>query len=53
MFGDDIETRARTLTYDASNPAEVLRGAMTYGLPGKRGIARVGAVASILVASLG
>jgi HD-GYP domain-containing protein (c-di-GMP phosphodiesterase class II) len=48
MFGDDIETRARTLTYDASNPAEVLRDAVTFGLPGKRGIARIGAVVSIL-----
>ena len=48
MFGDDIETRARTLTYDPSNPAEVLRDAVTFGLPGKKGIARLGAVASIL-----
>ena len=48
MFGDDIETRARTLTYDASNPAEVLRDAVTFGLPDKKGIARVGAVVSIL-----
>jgi len=36
MFGDDIETRARTLTYDASNPAEVLRDAVTFGLSGKK-----------------
>ena len=48
MFGDDIQTRARTLTYDASNPAEVLRDAVTFGLPGRRGIARIGAVAAIL-----
>jgi len=48
MFDDDIETRARTLTYDASNPAEVFRDAVTYGLPGKKGVARVGAVVSIL-----
>src|SRR5436305_7114861 len=48
MFDDDIETRARTLTYDASNPAEVLRDAVTYGQPGKKGMARVGAVVSIL-----
>ena len=48
MFGDDIETRARTLIYDASNPAEVLRDAVTFGLPDKKGIARVGAVVSIL-----
>ena len=43
-----IETRARTLVYDASNPAEVLRDAVTYGQPGKKGMARVGAVVSIL-----
>jgi hypothetical protein len=48
MFGDDIQTRARTLTYDASNPAEVLRDAVTFGLPGRKGIARIGAVAAIL-----
>jgi hypothetical protein len=48
MFGDDVETRARTLTYDASNPAEVLLDAVTFGLPGKKGFARLGAVASIL-----
>jgi HD-GYP domain-containing protein (c-di-GMP phosphodiesterase class II) len=48
MFGDDIQTRARTLAYDASNPTEVLRDAITFGLPGKRGIARIGAVVSIL-----
>jgi HD-GYP domain-containing protein (c-di-GMP phosphodiesterase class II) len=48
MFGDDIGTRARTLTYDASHPAEVLRDALTFGLPGQQGIARIGAVASIL-----
>jgi HD-GYP domain-containing protein (c-di-GMP phosphodiesterase class II) len=48
MFGDDIGTRARTLTYDASHPAEVLRDAVTFGLPGQKGIARIGAVASIL-----
>ena len=48
MFGDDIETRARTLAYDASNPAEVLRDAVTFGLPDIKGIARVGAVISIL-----
>jgi len=48
MFGDDIQTRARTLAYDASNPAEVLRDAVAFGLPGKKGIARVGAIASIL-----
>lgn len=48
MFGNDIQTRARTLTYDASNPAEVLRDAVTFGLPGRKGIGRIGAVASIL-----
>src|ERR1022692_469587 len=48
MFGDDIETRARTLNYDASNPAEVVRDAVTFGLPSKKGIARVGAGVSIL-----
>ena len=48
MFGDDIATRARTLTYDASSPAEVLRDAVTFGLPGKRGAGRVSAIAAIL-----
>lgn len=48
MFGDDIAVRGRTLTYDASNPAEVLRDAVAFGLPGKRGVARLGAIASIL-----
>jgi HD-GYP domain-containing protein (c-di-GMP phosphodiesterase class II) len=48
MFGDDIETRARTVVYDASNPSEVLRDALAHGLPGRRGVARLGAVASIL-----
>src|SRR5262249_51666070 len=48
LFGDDIETRARTLVYDASQPAEVLRDVLTYGLPSRRGLARVGAIASIL-----
>ena len=48
MFGDDIETRARTVVYDASNPAEVLRDALAHALPGRRGVARIAAVASIL-----
>ena len=48
MFGDDITTRARTVTYDASNPAEVLRDALTHGLPGRRGAARAVAIVSIL-----
>jgi hypothetical protein len=48
MFGDDIATRARTLTYDASSQAEVLRDAVTFGLPAMRGVARVGAIAAIL-----
>jgi len=48
MFGDDIETRARTAVYDASDPAEVLRDALAHGRPGRRGVTRIGAVASIL-----
>jgi len=48
FFGDDIQTRARTTVYDASSPAEVLRDAITHGLPERRGLARLGAVASIL-----
>jgi hypothetical protein len=48
MFGDDIETRARTVAYDASDPGEVLRDALAHGLPGRRGFARPGAVAAIL-----
>jgi HD-GYP domain-containing protein (c-di-GMP phosphodiesterase class II) len=47
MFGDDIQTRARTVVYDASNPAEVLRDVLAHGLPGRRGIARPGALATI------
>ena len=48
FFGDDIATRARITTYDASSPAEVLRDAITHGLPERRGLARLGAVAAIL-----
>jgi len=48
MFGDDIATRARTVVYDASNPGEVLRDALAHGLPRRRGVGRVAAVASIL-----
>jgi HD-GYP domain-containing protein (c-di-GMP phosphodiesterase class II) len=48
MFGDDIQTRARTVLYDASNPGEMLRDALAHGLPGRRGVTRIGAVASIL-----
>jgi HD-GYP domain-containing protein (c-di-GMP phosphodiesterase class II) len=48
MFGDDIATRARTVVYDASNPAEVLRDALAHGLPGRHGVARIAALASIL-----
>jgi HD-GYP domain-containing protein (c-di-GMP phosphodiesterase class II) len=48
MFGDDIAARARTAAYDSSNPAEVLRDALAHGLPGRRGVARISAVASIL-----
>lgn len=44
MFGDDIAIRGRTLTYDASNPAEVLRDAVAFGRPDKRGVARLGAI---------
>ncbi len=48
MFGDDIETRARTLAYDASKPAVVARDAVTHALPGRTGLARIGAIASVL-----
>jgi hypothetical protein len=48
MFGDDIETRARTVVYDASDPAAVLRDVLAHALPGRRGVARIAAVASIL-----
>jgi HD-GYP domain-containing protein (c-di-GMP phosphodiesterase class II) len=48
FFGDDIQTRARTTVYDASRPAEVLRDAITHGLPERRGLARPGAVAAIV-----
>ena len=48
MFGDDIATRARTVTYDASNPGEVLRDALAHGLPARRGVARAAAIVSIL-----
>jgi HD-GYP domain-containing protein (c-di-GMP phosphodiesterase class II) len=48
MFGDEIETRARSLLYDAANPVEVLRDALTHGHPEQRGFARLGAVVSIL-----
>src|ERR1700758_958366 len=48
FFGDDIQTRARTTAYDASSPADVLRDAITHGLPERRGLARLGAVATIV-----
>ena len=48
MFGDDIAARARTAAYDAASPAEVLRDALTHGQPGRRGVARPIAIASIL-----
>jgi HD-GYP domain-containing protein (c-di-GMP phosphodiesterase class II) len=48
MFGDDIEARARTAVYDASSPAEVLRDVLAHGLPARRGVGRISAVASIL-----
>jgi HD-GYP domain-containing protein (c-di-GMP phosphodiesterase class II) len=48
MFGDDIQTRARTAVYDASSPAEVLRDALAHGHPARRGLARPAAIASIL-----
>jgi HD-GYP domain-containing protein (c-di-GMP phosphodiesterase class II)/DNA-binding CsgD family transcriptional regulator len=48
MFGDEIETRARTLRYDAANPTDVLRDVLAHGLPDRRGLHRIGAVASIL-----
>jgi HD-GYP domain-containing protein (c-di-GMP phosphodiesterase class II) len=48
LFGDDIQTRARITAYDASSPAEVLRDAIAYGRPERRGLARLGAVAAIL-----
>ena len=48
MFGDDIAARARIAVYDASNPSEVLLDALAHGMPGRRGVARMAAVASIL-----
>jgi HD-GYP domain-containing protein (c-di-GMP phosphodiesterase class II) len=48
LFGDDIQTRARTAGYDASSPAEVLRDAIAHGRPERRGPARLGAIAAIL-----
>lgn len=48
LFGDDIQTRARTAVYDASSPSEVLRDAIAHGLPERRGLTRPGAVAAIL-----
>jgi HD-GYP domain-containing protein (c-di-GMP phosphodiesterase class II) len=48
MFGDEIATRARSLVYDAGDPAEVLRDALAHAMPGRRGPARVLAVAAVL-----
>src|SRR5690348_12368236 len=33
LFGDEIATRARTLLYDAGNPADVLRDALGHAHP--------------------
>jgi len=48
LFGDEIETRARTLLYDAASPAEVLRDVLGHALPERRGLSRIGAVLSLL-----
>jgi HD-GYP domain-containing protein (c-di-GMP phosphodiesterase class II) len=48
LFGDEIETRARTLVYDAANPFEVMRDVLGHAQPQRRGIARVGTVMSLL-----
>jgi HD-GYP domain-containing protein (c-di-GMP phosphodiesterase class II) len=48
LFGDDIETRARTLTYDAADPTAVLREVLRAAHPERRGFARVGVVLSVL-----
>jgi HD-GYP domain-containing protein (c-di-GMP phosphodiesterase class II) len=48
LFGDEIETRARTLLYDAADPFAVMRDVLGHAQPARRGIARVGAVLSLL-----
>lgn len=48
LFGDEIETRARTLLYDAANPSEVLRDVLGHAMPARRGLSRIGAMVSLL-----
>jgi HD-GYP domain-containing protein (c-di-GMP phosphodiesterase class II) len=48
LFGDEIETRARTLLYDAADPFAVLRDVLGHARPQRRGVARIGTVLSLL-----
>lgn len=48
LFGDEVETRARTLVHDSSSPGEVLRDVLRRAHPDRRGLARIGVVLSVL-----
>ena len=48
LFGDEIETRSRTLRYDAASPAAVARDVLRHAHPDRRGLRRPGAVLSVL-----
>jgi HD-GYP domain-containing protein (c-di-GMP phosphodiesterase class II) len=48
LFGDEIQTRARSLLYDAANPAEVLGDALAHARPDRRGLRRIAVALSVL-----
>jgi hypothetical protein len=48
LFGDEIETRARTLVSDAADPFAVMRDVLGHARPQHRGVARIGTVLSLL-----
>jgi hypothetical protein len=49
VFGDEIDTRARSLLYDSANPGEVVRDVVGHAGADRSGLARVWAVVSALV----
>src|SRR5690349_15980185 len=48
LFGDEIGTRARSLSADPTYPAHLLREIVEHGGPGRTGAGRAAAVATLL-----
>ena len=48
LFGDEIETRARSLRADPTNPADLVREIVGHAGPGLSGVARLRSVVSVL-----